>query len=236
MPRHTRRRLLELAGPTALAVLAGCTGAGSQPNDDAGAEAQPGTETAHHDEGTDSGNDHHGTEAGEHHETEGDGHHEEGGDEHGHDHDEGTPQEPSHRAEVSLATEGQQHHYKPHIVWVETGGTVTWQLESGSHDTVAYHSDNDRPLRMPEAAEPWNSDLLTEEGATFTKTFETEGVYDYFCSPHESVGMVGTVIVGQPDAHEQPALEVTQSSLPEGARTELADLAETVNEALGHTH
>ena len=47
---------------------------------------------------------------------------------------------------------------------------------------------------------------------------------------------VWTVIVGEPDAHDQPALEEPQSSLPEGARAELATLGDKVNEALGHTH
>lgn len=48
--------------------------------------------------------------------------------------------------------------------------------------------------------------------------------------------MVGTVIVSEPDPHEQPALEEPQRSLPDGARTELRDLADTVNEILGDTH
>ncbi|MFB6295910.1 MAG: plastocyanin/azurin family copper-binding protein [Halobacteriales archaeon] len=146
------------------------------------------------------------------------------------------PNEPSETAEVLLATESQEYHFKPHLVWVKPGGTVTWRLESGSHDVVAYHPDNDRPRRIPEEAEPWNSKLLSEEGTTFEYTFETEGVYDYYCTPHESLGMVGTVIVGDPDPHDQPALEEPQSSLPEGARAELEDLAASVDEILGHTH
>lgn len=47
------------------------------------------------------------------------------------------------------------------LLVVEPGGTVTWELESGTHDAVAYHPDNDdKPLRMPDDATPWRTDLL----------------------------------------------------------------------------
>lgn len=175
--------------------------------------------------GSDTGNDETETE-----------HHGDETDSHGHNHDEGTPEGPSETERVMMRTEGSQQHYDPHIAWVETGGTVTWELESGQHNAVAYHPDNDKPRRIPEGAASWDTEMLSESGATASHTFETEGVYDYYCAPHEALGMVGTVIVGEPDAHDQPALEPPQDSLPEGARTELADLAEQVKEALGHTH
>lgn len=205
--------MLQLTGAAAIAGLAGCTGTG----DGAGSEATP-TEGEHHDE---TGREHHD---------------EAGTDENGHDHDDGAPQEPSATATVSMRTEGSGQHYAPHVVWIEPGGTVTWALESGSHDVTAYHPDNDGPLRIPDAADSWNSELLSDEGATFERTFEMEGVYDYFCTPHEAVGMVGTVIVGEPDAHGQPGLEAPDSSLPEGARSGLADLNGTVSEALEDSH
>ncbi len=251
--RPTRRQLLGLTGTTAVAGLAGCVNLGAQlgsgdvsdaggDQDDTGevtegSDGQMGEEDEHQDEDDnhhEEGDDHHEEDDGHHDED--DNHHDDDQDEHGHNHDEGMPEEPSQTAEVLLETAGQQYHYKPHIVWIEPGGTVTWRLESGSHDAVAYHPNNDKPLRMPEAADPWQTELLTEAGATGEHTFETEGVYNYYCTPHESLGMVGTVIVGEPDPHEQPALEDPQDSLPEGARAELSDLAENVNEVLGHTH
>ena len=33
---------------------------------------------------------------------------------------------------------------------------------------------------------------------TFAITLTVEGVYDYFCLPHEMAGMVGRIIVGRP--------------------------------------
>lgn len=215
-PTQTRRRFLASTAAVSVALgAAGCTAPASLGGGDGTTESTP-TETHNEEENHDD----------EHTE-----------DEHGHNHDEGTPEQASHEAHVALRTEHNEQHFDPHVTWIEVGGTVTWENESGQHNAVAYHpTHNDKPLRMPEAADPWKTDMLTGSGETASHTFETEGVYDYYCSPHEGVGMVGTVIVGEPDPHEQPALEEPQDSLPDGARHELSDLAETVNEILGHTH
>lgn len=253
-PTPTRRQFVAGAAGTALTLgLAGCTSEGnsddlsgdneSTPTDDD--EQQQNDDGEHddeHEEGEHEDDGEHGEEDG--HEEEGDhdeedGQEEEGDhdDEHGHNHDEGRLEGPSPEARVLLQTEDGQQHFAPHAVWIEPGGTVTWENESGQHDAVAYHPDNDdKPRRMPADAEPWRTDLLTDEGETVSHTFETPGVYDYYCTPHEALGMVGTVIVGEPDPHDQSALEEPQSSLPDGASSELADLGEQVNEALGHTH
>jgi hypothetical protein len=37
-----------------------------------------------------------------------------------------------------------------------------------------------------------------EKGAHFEVTLTIEGVYDYYCMPHELAGMVGRIIVGKP--------------------------------------
>lgn len=217
MPKgtQTRRRFLaSTAAASAVLGVTGCTAPGSLTGPEG--ESEP-TATETHEE------DNHDDEHTE--------------DPHGHNHDEGTPESASHEAHVTMRTEDNEQHFDPHVAWIEVGGTVTWENERGQHNAVAYHPTyNDKPLRMPEEANPWKTDLLTESGETASHTFETEGVYDYYCGPHEGVGMVGTVIVGEPDAHEQPALEEPQDSLPEGARHELTDLAEAANEILGHTH
>jgi hypothetical protein len=35
-------------------------------------------------------------------------------------------------------------------------------------------------------------------GGRFEVTLAVEGVYDYFCLPHEAGGMVGRIVVGRP--------------------------------------
>lgn len=139
---------------------------------------------------------------------------------------------PSDTAEVSMVTKDGGYHFEPHIVRVNVGGTVTWTLESGSHSTAAYHPDNDQPQLVPDGAAGWSSGTLSEAGATFEHTFETEGVYHYYCSPHESLGMLGSVIVGQPDSQKQVALEEPPADKPEKVRKKLSKLNEKIRAAL----
>jgi len=42
----------------------------------------------------------------------------------------------------------------------------------------------------------FESELTDEEGFTFEQTFDEEGVVEYFCMPHKSMGMKGIVVVG----------------------------------------
>ena len=64
------------------------------------------------------------------------------------------------------------------------------------HDHGLHPSNASHPLRIPEAAEAWDSGTLYQPGASFEKTFTEEGVYDYLCKPHEENGMAGQIVVG----------------------------------------
>jgi plastocyanin len=89
--------------------------------------------------------------------------------------------------------------FDPIGVLIEPGQTVRWVNESNVHTSTAYHPANDgHALRIPEAAEPWDSGYLVEPGDDFEVTLTVPGVYDYFCAPHEIAGMVGRIIVGKP--------------------------------------
>lgn len=111
------------------------------------------------------------------------------------------------------------------LLWVDAGTDVTWVNESGSHSSTAYAPENDKPGRVPEGAAAWDSGVLSEQGATFTHTFDTDGVYDYYCTPHEGLGMVARLVVGAPDFGAQPALDPPQDDIPSGA----ADVIEALN-------
>jgi plastocyanin len=211
--------MVQLTGGAAVVGLAGCTGT---QNNDGGAP----TESGHDDTDTESG--HSDEEDG--HSDEENGHSDE---ENGHDEAVGAP---SDAAEVSMITEDGGYHFEPHVVRVNVGGSVTWHNESGSHSTTAYHSDNDQPQLVPDGAAAWDSGIVSEQGATFEHTFETEGVYHYYCTPHESLGMIGSVIVGEPDPHEQVALEDPPADKPERVREKLEELNGMVSTALGDDH
>jgi plastocyanin len=89
--------------------------------------------------------------------------------------------------------------FDPIGLLIEPGQTVRWVTEANVHTSTAYHPANDgHALRIPEAAEPWDSGYLVEPGDQFEVTLTVEGVYDYFCTPHEIAGMVGRIIVDRP--------------------------------------
>ena len=91
--------------------------------------------------------------------------------------------------------------FDPIGVRIEPGQTVRWILASpgNPHTTTAYHPRNaNHSLRIPEAAVPWDSGFLVKPRDTFAVTLTVEGVYDYFCLPHEAAGMVGRIVVGRP--------------------------------------
>jgi plastocyanin len=102
--------------------------------------------------------------------------------------------------EVRMVTEGQEFYFDPVGLHVEPGTTIRFINESGQHSATAYCEDNGKERRIPEGAECWDSGVLTEQGATFEVTLTEEGVYDYYCIPHEALGMVGRIIVGSVDA------------------------------------
>lgn len=94
-------------------------------------------------------------------------------------------------------------YFDPAGIHIAPGDTVRWVQISGFHSITAYHPRNDKhELRIPASAEPWDSDILLAQypkpGATFELLFTVQGVYDYFCKPHEMAGMVGRVVVGEP--------------------------------------
>lgn len=137
-----------------------------------------------------------------------------------------TPSEtPGARGTVGMdcEVEDDEGSFLPPFQWIETGASVTWSVESTcGQQTVAYHPDNDAPLRIPEAAEAWASPYMHGSG-TYERTFEVPGVYNYH-GVFEDFGQVGIVVVGRPDAADQPGLAPPQESIPERARTNLESL------------
>ena len=109
--------------------------------------------------------------------------------------------------------------FDPAGLRVRPGQTVRWtnRDKGNSHTVTAYHPDFERPLRIPGTAAPFDSDYLLP-GESFSAVFSVEGVYDYYCVPHEHAGMVGRIVVGRPAAEEAGAsAAVDLTPLPEAA-------------------
>ena len=88
--------------------------------------------------------------------------------------------------------------FAPANITVEPGTTVTW-VQSGDnpHTTTSYDG-------------LWDSGMIEggSEG-TFSFTFEEPGTYDYYCIPHEDLGMVGSVTVTGGTATASPTATAT---------------------------
>lgn len=233
---HISRRQFLAGSSASIALLARCADQNQDTGGSGGDAATTATRTTtpttqqetsehgdHEGHGDNHSEEHGGNESGAH-----GGSHSEDGGHHGSE----LPDSPTTSADVGMVVESGAKHFRPHIAWIEPGGTVSWRLESGAHSTTAYHPDNDKPLRVPEGAPAWDNGILSEQGTTFEHTFETAGVYDYFCVPHESQGMIGTV-VGRPEPSGQPGLESPKARLPEQARRKISELNERERKLLG---
>jgi plastocyanin/uncharacterized membrane protein len=93
--------------------------------------------------------------------------------------------------------------FDPVGLHVEPGTTVRFEIASGSHSATAYEE------RIPTDASPFDSGTMVD--GVFEHTFEEAGTYDYYCRPHQSMGMVGRIVVGEAGG---PAEE---GSIPDGA-------------------
>ncbi|WP_435349414.1 halocyanin domain-containing protein [Haloarchaeobius sp. HRN-SO-5] len=75
--------------------------------------------------------------------------------------------------------------FDPPVVRVDPGTTVVWRWsgDGGVHNVVA-------------ADGSFGSDTMGEAGTTFEHVPESTGVVRYSCTPHESLGMKGALVVG----------------------------------------
>jgi len=89
--------------------------------------------------------------------------------------------------------------FRPMVGFVETGTTVEWTHagnESVLHSSTAFGGMSTDPLLIPADAKPWNSGPVRAEKDPYKHTFDTPGVYLYYCMPHKDFGMAGALIVG----------------------------------------
>jgi plastocyanin len=88
----------------------------------------------------------------------------------------------------------QNNFFSPSTVTINVGDTVTWVQRGSNHDSVSYDG-------------LWDSGLL-RLNQTFSHTFNEAGSFRYYCTPHEQIGMIGTVKV-QAAANTPPTVALT---------------------------
>jgi len=134
------------------------------------------------------------------------------------------------RVAVGSEANGGAFGFAPAVVRVDPGTTVVWEWtgEGGQHNVVARDG-------------AFESDLVGEAGHAF-EWAASEGVFPYACTPHESLGMRGAVVVGDatvslggsgsettPDETATPTPTATPTAVGEPDRTFGGWLADTSN-------
>ncbi|GAB7093180.1 hypothetical protein JCM30237_03320 [Halolamina litorea] len=99
----------------------------------------------------------------------------------------GEPQ--THEVKMVSSDDG-SFYFDPIGLHVQPGDTISWVIDSGSHNVVSYDE------RIPEGADTFDTEIISE--GSHDLTFETEGTYDYYCMPHRTLGMIGRFVVGEP--------------------------------------
>ncbi|WP_436930066.1 halocyanin domain-containing protein [Halosimplex halobium] len=99
--------------------------------------------------------------------------------------------------------------FGPAAVRVDPGTKVVWKWtgEGTPHNVVAEDGS-------------YESEMISEAGATFSHTFESEGVSKYACVPHKAMGMKGAVIVGDTDVTVASGSSTATASGGSGAGNE----------------
>jgi plastocyanin len=81
--------------------------------------------------------------------------------------------------------------FAPESVTIAVGDTVEWRWVGSNHNVTA----DSVPAGSDWTGTPGAPDRLFDTGYTYQHTFEAAGEYSYYCNPHQSVGMVGSVTV-----------------------------------------
>ncbi|MGH2808124.1 MAG: cupredoxin domain-containing protein [Actinomycetota bacterium] len=102
--------------------------------------------------------------------------------------------EPQRSATISMTDDLS---FEPSEVVIQVGGKVTWVNDSSmDHTSTAAkaRAADAAHVELPRGADEWNSGFV-KPGKSFTMSFDVPGTYRYFCIPHETVGMLGTIEV-----------------------------------------
>ena len=89
--------------------------------------------------------------------------------------------------------------FEPAVVKIAKGDTVTWTGD-------AMHNSASIKEMLPKGAKPWVGSLTKKAGdKSISVKFDIEGLYGYNCTPHAMFGMVGLVVVGDPNGNHKEA-------------------------------
>ncbi|MGH7718165.1 MAG: plastocyanin/azurin family copper-binding protein [Gemmatimonadaceae bacterium] len=106
--------------------------------------------------------------------------------------------------EVRMVLEGSAYKFVPADITIKQGDAIRWTMVSGAPHNVAFDpakvpDDVEAQLsaNMPNQQAPLSGPFLMDPNSTYTISFAgiTPGKYDYICTPHLALGMVGTITI-----------------------------------------
>jgi pseudoazurin len=75
--------------------------------------------------------------------------------------------------------------YSEDIARIDVGDTITWLPKSKGHN-----------VEFVAGPDGWKKPKKSKNGKEVAITFDTPGIYYYWCTPHKGMGMIGLVVVG----------------------------------------
>jgi plastocyanin len=83
--------------------------------------------------------------------------------------------------------------FDPADLTITPGTTVYWTWDSDNHNVVPSEAPDDSGFEGTEGGD----DQTYNAGHEYEHTFEVEGDYEYYCTPHRQAGMTGTITVSE---------------------------------------
>ena len=96
-----------------------------------------------------------------------------------------------------VSTSKTQMLFEPAEIRIRKGDSVQWRNRSIVRNSVTCDpakAKKPESVALPAGARPFDSGLVGQD-VLFTHRFTVPGTYRYFCIEHETMGMIGTVIV-----------------------------------------
>jgi len=100
--------------------------------------------------------------------------------------------------EVKMVGDASGYKYDPANLTIKQGDAVKWTVVSGPPHNVSFYADSIPPgaqnqlsANMPNPMSPLTSPLFNNPNESYTVSFAgvPKGVYKYFCTPHQALGM-----------------------------------------------
>lgn len=108
---------------------------------------------------------------------------------------------------VEMLQQGSRYLFRPAGIRIQPGDIVEFENVSGGPHNLQFY-----PNRIPAGAREFLNRAMPQRQGDLASPFFTqphqkytvnftgapEGTYDFFCLPHQALGMKGTIIVGRP--------------------------------------